>query len=87
MEKIQVYFEDGGVFDIPEYQTKGSAGVDLHASNEEPIIIRPGGRKLIKTGLFVSIPEGYEMQIRPRSGLVFKHGVTVLNSPGTIDSK
>jgi len=76
----------GDAFDIPEYQTVGSAGMDLHANNEEPIMIAPGDRKLIGTGLMIQIPEGYEAQIRPRSGLVLKHGVTVLNTPGTIDS-
>lgn len=83
---MKVQFEDAGIFDVPEYKTKGSAGMDLQAVNEEAIMIRPGERKLIKTGLKVSIPDGVEMQIRPRSGLVLKHGVTVLNSPGTIDS-
>ena len=83
---MKVQFEDRGIYDVPEYKTIGSAGMDLHANNEKPTMIKPGERKLIKTGLHVAIPLGTEMQIRPRSGLVLKHGVTVLNSPGTIDS-
>jgi len=81
-----VNIEIGDAFDIPAYQTSGSAGMDLYANNEQPIKIEPGERQLIKTGIKVAVPEGYEMQIRPRSGLVLKHGITVLNSPGTIDS-
>ena len=60
--------------------------MDLHANLENPIVIQPGHREIISTGLFLELPEGYEAQIRPRSGLAFKHGVTVLNSPGTIDA-
>ena len=69
---------------IPAYQTKEAAGFDLHSI--EDTVINPGERKLIGTGLAFEIERGYEIQIRPRSGLAFKHGVTVLNSPGTIDS-
>ncbi len=69
---------------IPAYQTKEAAGFDLHSI--EDTIINPGERKLIGTGLAFEIERGYEVQIRPRSGLAFKHGITVLNSPGTIDS-
>jgi dUTP pyrophosphatase len=69
---------------IPAYQTPGSAGADLHAA--EDVDLRPGEWKAVGTGLAFAIPEGYEVQIRPRSGLAFKHGVTVLNAPGTIDS-
>jgi len=76
----------GDAFDIPEYQSAGAAGMDMYANNEEPILIQPGDRKLIGTGIRLQIPEGYEAHIRPRSGLVLKHGVTVLNTPGTIDS-
>ena len=83
---IRVKIVTGEAFDIPEYQTSGSAGMDLYASNEESIIIHPGDRKLIPTGIRLEIPYGYEAQIRPRSGLVLRHGVTVLNTPGTIDS-
>ncbi len=76
----------GDAFDIPEYKTDGAAGMDLYANNEDPILISPGDRRLVSTGIRLQIPEGYEAQIRPRSGLVLKHGITVLNTPGTIDS-
>src|SRR5512138_1474720 len=75
---------DGSI--VPEYRTAGSAGADICAFLESPVTIAPGERKLITTGVYVEIPEGYEIQVRPRSGLALKHGVTVLNSPGTIDS-
>jgi len=84
MKRIKLVVEDA--YDVPEYQTEGSAGMDLCANNLEPIVILPGERKLIKTGIRIMIPIGYEAQIRPRSGMVLKHGITVLNSPGTIDS-
>ncbi len=71
---------------VPAYQTSGSAGADICACLEERITIAPGARRLIPTGISVEIPEGFEIQVRPRSGLALKHGVTVLNSPGTIDS-
>lgn len=71
---------------LPDFATVDSAGVDLRAHLEDSIAILPGERHLIPTGLFMEIPEGYEVQIRPRSGLAIKHGVTVLNSPGTIDA-
>ena len=71
---------------LPIYATAQSAGMDLRANNEEPIVINPLERKLIPTGLFIALPVGYEAQIRPRSGLAFKKGITVLNSPGTIDA-
>ncbi|MCR5494182.1 MAG: dUTP diphosphatase [Treponema sp.] len=71
---------------IPEYKTSGSAGADVQAYLDSPVVIKPGKRAMIKTGLFFAIPEGYEIQVRPRSGLAFKNGVTVLNTPGTIDS-
>jgi len=76
----------GKAYDIPEYHTPGSAGMDLHANNEQSIVLQPGERKVVPTGLKVKVPDGYELQIRPRSGLVNKHGITVLNAPGTIDS-
>lgn len=72
--------------ELPEYATVGSAGMDIRASLSESIVLQPLERKLIPTGLFLEIPLGYEVQIRPRSGLAFKHGITVLNSPGTIDA-
>ena len=73
-------------FDLPNYQTQGAAGLDISAALKEDIILEPGCFKAIPTGLTMAIPQGYEVQIRPRSGLAFKQGVTVLNSPGTIDS-
>lgn len=72
--------------ELPTYATKGSAGMDLRANLQEDVVIAPGERKLISTGLKISLPVGYEAQIRPRSGLALKKGVTVLNSPGTVDS-
>ncbi len=71
---------------LPEYQTKGSSGIDLAAAINEPVIMEPKDRILLPTGFMFAIPIGYEAQIRPRSGLALKHGITVLNSPGTIDS-
>jgi dUTP pyrophosphatase len=71
---------------LPTYATEQSAGMDLTAALEEAIEIAPGERMLIPTGLKIELPEGYEAQVRPRSGLALKHGVTVLNSPGTIDA-
>ena len=71
---------------LPQYATSQSAGIDLRANLAEPVILKPMERKLIPTGLFIELPEGYEAQIRPRSGLALKHGVTVLNTPGTIDA-
>ncbi|KAB2815106.1 dUTP diphosphatase [Phaeocystidibacter marisrubri] len=70
----------------PHYATSQSAGMDLRANIESPILLNPGDRMLVKTGLFMQLPEGFEAQVRPRSGLAYKHGVTVLNSPGTIDA-
>lgn len=71
---------------LPEYQTQHAAGLDLMANLVEEVTLQPGERKLIGTGLKLALPEGYEAQIRPRSGLALKHGITVLNSPGTIDA-
>lgn len=71
---------------VPEYATAHSAGLDLRANLEESITLAPGQRALVKTGLFLELPEGTEAQVRPRSGLAFKHGLTVLNAPGTIDA-
>jgi dUTP pyrophosphatase len=72
--------------DPPRYETAGSAGLDLRAALEEPLELRPGEHALVPTGLKLAIPAGHEGQVRPRSGLAYEHGVTVLNSPGTIDS-
>ena len=71
---------------LPAYSTLFSAGMDLRANIDSPVILRPLERRLIATGLFIELPEGFEAQIRPRSGLAIKNGITVLNSPGTIDS-
>lgn len=73
-------------FPLPDYKTVNSAGLDLRANIEESVILNQFERKLISTGLYIEIPKGYEAQIRPRSGLALKHGLTVLNSPGTIDA-
>ena len=72
--------------DSPEYATSQSAGLDLRANLTESITLKPLARALVKTGLFIELPEGYEAQVRPRSGLAYKKGITVLNSPGTIDA-
>ncbi len=71
---------------LPEYKTSGSAGADLRAYLDEAIILKVGERKLIPTGLSVEIPQGFELQVRPRSGLALKYGISVLNAPGTVDS-
>ncbi len=71
---------------LPSYATAGSAGMDLRAAIDSPVAIPPGGRVAVPTGIAIAIPEGYEAQVRPRSGLAIKHGVTVVNAPGTIDS-
>ena len=71
---------------LPEYATLLSAGMDLRANISEPVILKPLERKLIPTGLYMALPPGYEAQVRPRSGLAFKHGISVLNTPGTIDA-
>jgi len=73
---------------LPAYETEGAAGMDLRAAvpEEAPVTLQPGARQMIPTGLSMAIPEGYEVQVRPRSGLAAKHGLTCLNSPGTVDS-
>ena len=71
---------------LPKYETPLSAGVDLRANIDAPVVLKPLERALVKTGLYIALPEGYEAQIRPRSGLAFKNGITVLNAPGTIDA-
>jgi dUTP pyrophosphatase len=73
-------------FDLPSYATEGAAGMDIRANLEEPMVLKPLERIAIPTGLSLKLPEGYEAQIRPRSGLALKYGITVLNAPGTIDS-
>ena len=71
---------------LPQYATEQSAGMDLRANLEEPIVLKPMERRLIPTGLHIALPKGYEAQVRPRSGLALKKGITVLNSPGTVDA-
>lgn len=71
---------------LPSYQTAGAAGADLHAALAEPLTLGPGERRLIPTGLTLAIPDGYEAQVRPRSGLALRHGIGMVNTPGTIDS-
>ena len=71
---------------LPSYETAGAAGMDLRAAVDAPLSLQPGERALLPTGIAIALPEGFEAQVRPRSGLAVKHGITVLNSPGTIDS-
>jgi dUTP pyrophosphatase len=71
---------------LPRFMTPGAAGMDIYAANGEDIVLPPGARVLVPTGIAIALPENYEAQIRPRSGLALKHGLTLLNSPGTIDS-
>ena len=86
MNKVSIKFlaQEGAI--IPEYKTSGAAGADVCAFLSEPVVIKSGEFAMIPTGLYFAIPEGYEIQVRPRSGLAAKNGVTVLNTPGTIDS-
>ena len=83
---LQVKIINKGHHPLPAYATEQSAGMDLRANLDEPIVLRPMQRAIVKTGLFMALPAGYEAQVRPRSGLALKHGITVLNSPGTIDA-
>ena len=82
---VQIKVVNKGNQPLPKYQTSQSAGMDLRANIDAPILIKPLDRKLIPTGLHIALPEGYEAQIRPRSGLAIKKGITVINTPGTID--
>lgn len=83
---IQIKVINKGHQQLPAYATSQSAGMDLRANLEAPIVLKPMERKLVSTGLFIALPEGFEAQVRPRSGLALKHGITVLNTPGTIDA-
>ena len=83
---IQIKVVNKGHQRLPAYATPQSAGMDLRANLDAPIVLRPMQRCLIPTGLHIALPEGYEAQVRPRSGLALKHGITVLNTPGTIDA-
>ena len=86
MKHVSVKVVNKSDNELPQYQTSYSAGMDLRASIEDDIILEPLQRQLIGTGIYIELPEGYEAQIRPRSGLAYKHGISVLNSPGTIDA-
>ncbi len=86
MDFVEISFTAKEGATVPAYKTSGAAGADVCAYLEENIILKKGQRTLISTGLFFEIPDGFEIQVRPRSGLALKNGVTVLNSPGTIDS-
>ena len=86
MQNLSIQIVNKSNNPLPKYQTGQSAGLDLHAWLDEPVELKPGERTMIKTGLYLSLPAGYEAQIRPRSGLAFKQGITVINSPGTIDA-
>jgi dUTP pyrophosphatase len=86
MKKIKVKISAPADIDLPSYATDGSAGADVRAHLSEECVIEPGEARLIPTGIKLDIPEGYEIQVRPRSGLALKHQITVLNTPGTIDS-
>lgn len=86
MEKVAVKIINTSTNSLPAYETEGSAGMDIRAFLQEPVMLQPLERSLILTGLFIELPVGFEAQIRPRSGLAIKNGITCLNSPGTIDS-
>jgi dUTP pyrophosphatase len=86
VSKMKIKIINKSKHELPGYATVAAAGMDLRADLNEPIVLKPLERKLVSTGLFLEIPVGYEAQIRPRSGLAFKNGLTVLNSPGTIDA-
>ncbi|MGP1480247.1 MAG: dUTP diphosphatase [Hoylesella enoeca] len=83
---MKIRIINNGHQSLPVYATEKSAGMDLRANIDEPIVLHPMERRLINTGLHIALPDGFEAQVRPRSGLALKHGVTVLNSPGTIDA-
>ena len=83
---VKIKIVNRGSQQLPAYATPESAGMDLRANITEPIVLHPLERRIIPTGLYIALPPGYEAQVRPRSGLAFKHGITVLNSPGTINS-
>lgn len=83
---IKIKVVNKGNQQLPEYATPLSAGMDLRANIGEDIVLRPMERRIVPTGLYIALPAGYEAQVRPRSGLALKHGITVLNSPGTIDA-
>jgi dUTP pyrophosphatase len=85
--KLQIRRKEGCEdIPLPRYMSEAAAGMDLCAANDEPMVVEPGQVRLVPTGLYVAVPKGYEGQVRPRSGLALKHGLTLVNSPGTIDS-
>ena len=86
MQSILINIINNSSNPLPAYETEGSSGMDLRADLQEPVNLAPMQRALIPTGLFIELPFGYEAQVRPRSGLAIKHGITCLNSPGTVDS-
>jgi dUTP pyrophosphatase len=86
MEALHIKVINNSNHPLPEYATDLAAGLDLKANLQEPFVLKPLQRHLVPTGLFMQLPAGFEAQIRPRSGLAFKHGITVLNTPGTIDA-
>ena len=86
MESIKVKIINKSHHQLPAYATHGSSGMDVRAFLSHPIVLKPLERVLVPTGLYLQLPQGYECQIRPRSGLALKHGITILNSPGTVDS-
>ena len=83
---MNIKVQYSGKHALPQFETTQSAGMDLRANIDAPVVLQPGDRALIPTGIKMALPDGYEAQIRPRSGLAYKHGITVLNSPGTIDA-
>jgi dUTP pyrophosphatase len=86
MQSININIVNKSKNPLPSYATEGAAGMDIRAAVPEPVILQPQERSLIPTGLFIELPPGYEAQIRPRSGMALKQGITCLNSPGTVDS-
>jgi dUTP pyrophosphatase len=86
MSDAAVFVQNRSGHALPAYATESSAGMDVRAKLEAPVVLQPGAHRLIPTGLYAALPAGTELQVRPRSGLAFKHGVTVLNAPGTIDA-
>ncbi len=86
MERIKVKIINRSHHPLPCYETPSSAGMDVRAFLSTPIVLEPGERVLVPTGLYIQLPQGHECQIRPRSGLALKHGITVLNTPGTVDA-
>ena len=86
LSPVRVRVANIGSKPLPEYATPQSAGLDLRARLDGPVVLQPGERRLVPTGLHIELPDGFEAQVRPRSGLAYKHGLTVLNSPGTIDA-